>query len=478
MHTEKYTRTHPFTIITYLKGSVILLLLPVLQQLLYRPENAVEIIGSMGLSAVYAFVVLFFAFANYGGLKYQYTENRIFIRSGVLIKRRFYIDYDKVHVFTVKKRWLASLFGAVNIGFDTSAGGGKRPDVSFWVSSKKLGRFFSSFCEKTKESFTYHAGNLRMALMAASWSNPGTGLLIIAPFVSHIGNILGSEFQKMFYQTFNVQLQLIALGLPPAAATVANILIFGWAAAMIIQFFRYARFSSYRRDDYLVTVRGLFDKYITITRVSDIAALSINQSLTMALFELYSTAIFSVGFGKEKGDKSLIVIAEKKRKMYRSLKKLVSIPINEQSKICPSKYAIKSYLIVPVCVTAAVIALLSLMNFFEVISELFKTVLLFALIPLTWWMLFRVLAHKKAMLAVNDKAVVACGYKGLTSKKYIIPYKKIQYISIKQNIFQRRAKTCDVRIYLYFEKKVCHTVKHLPLDKATELVEQINRRIK
>lgn len=479
-HTEEqyYKRTHLLTVTAYLKGSVILLILPVIQQILYRPDNIIEIIGSMSFSAVYAFAVIFFAFANYNGLKYYYTDKRIYIRSGVLIKRHFCIDYNKVHVFAVKKRWWAVLFGAVKISFDTSAGGRKRPDVSFWVSLKKLGDFFKNLRPDKKVHFVYRAGNFRMMLMAASWSNPGTGLLFIAPFISRIGSILGEQFQEMFYETFNVQLQLVALGLPPVAATVANVLIFGWAVAMLIQFSRYANFSSYCREHYLLTSRGLLDKSIYITRIDDIAALSINQTLTMALFKLYSAAIFTVGFGKDKGDKSLIVVAERKKRLHRSIHALVPILTNEQKVIRPVKRSWKSYLLVPSCITGGVLLCVTVFSFFDIISSLIWTILLFALIPLIWWILFRLLSYKQAMLAVNEQAVIACGYKALTSKKYIIPYEKIQYINIQQNIFQHRAGTCDVRIHLLFESKVCHTVKHLPLQQTVQLVEFINNHIK
>ncbi len=475
-HTEKqyYKRTHLFTITSYLKSSVVLLILPVIQQILYRPNNILEIIGSMSFSAVYAFVVLFFAFANYNGLKYYYTGKRIYVRSGVLIKRHFCIDYDKVHVFAVQKRWWAALFGAVRISFDTSAGGRQRADVSFWVSLKKLGKFFKELSPDKKTDFVYRAGNFRMALMAASWSNPGTGLLFIAPFISQIGSILGTQFQEMFYETFNVQLQLVALGLPPVAATIANVLIFGWAVAMLIQFAHYANFSSYCHESYLLTSRGLFDKNIYITRIDDIAALSINQTLTMALFKLYSAAIFTVGFGKDKGDKSLIVVAERKNQLHRSIRALVPISTEEQEVIRPVKCSWKSYILVPSCITAGVLVCVTVLSFLGIVGSLLWTVLLFALIPLVWWILFRLLSYKQAMVAINDQAVIACGYKVWTSKKYIIPYEKIQYINIQQNIFQRHAGTCDVKIHLLFEAKVCHTVKHLPLQQTVRLVETIN----
>ena len=70
-----------------------------------------------------------------------------------------------------------------------------------------------------------------------------------------------------------------------------------------------------------------------------------------------------------------------------------------------------------------------------------------------------------------------CGYRKLSLVEYVIPYQHIQFVEIRQNLFQQHSGFCNVRVYLYYEQKAIHTVKHLRLADAEEIVKQIEKRI-
>ena len=71
MKERSLKKQHPFAMLSKLTGSALLLLLPVIQQLLYRPQNAIEIIGSMGISALYAIGVITVALIFYNTCRYK-----------------------------------------------------------------------------------------------------------------------------------------------------------------------------------------------------------------------------------------------------------------------------------------------------------------------------------------------------------------------------------------------------------------------
>lgn len=77
-----------------------------------------------------------------------------------------------------------------------------------------------------------------MVLMSALWSNPMTGLLLLAPLIEKTGNILGKEFNSIVIKSVDFRTNLVSVGITPAAATIANILVLGWAVAMLFQFFQ------------------------------------------------------------------------------------------------------------------------------------------------------------------------------------------------------------------------------------------------
>lgn len=473
-----YKRIHPFTILTRFKVSVIFLLIPVIQQILFKPEGIVEIISTMGFNVIYISAVIAYAVASYRCYMYRIVGNGIQIKNGFLIKRYYTVPFDKIQTINIHKNIFAQLFGAVKVSFDTPAGLSKFYDISAFLSKKIAKRILSKLEYKKPKTSVYKSKTSSMLLMSAFWSNPASGLLFIAPLISKAGDVLGVEMQKVLYRSLDFRWQLAAFGISPAAATVANILMFGWAVSMAVQFLRYARFSAYRQGKYIVISRGLINKNICFTRSDRIAAITINQSLLMYFMNLYSSAIFTIGAGKLKGDKSLIIAAEKKEPMYKSLKNIIRFSTKEIRSLYPKKNTLFSYLCVPLWVTVITVALIMIADYISVINELFKVLLIFAVIPLMWWLFFRIFAHKYSHLAINNKCAIVCGYKIWTMKKYLIPFDKIQYISVKQSIFQKRKNTCDVRIYLFFEKRASHTVKHLPKEQAEQMVLYIRQKVR
>ncbi len=477
-NSKYYKRTHPFTILTRFKSSVVLLLIPIIQQILFKPQGIFETISTMGINALYATGVIFYAVASYRCYKYRVLPKGINIRNGFFVKRSFIVPFHKIQTVNFHKNIFASMFGAVKVSFDTPAGLSKFYDISAFFSKKQAKNIFQKLQQDNKPGYIYRSGNMSMLLMSAFWSNPATGLLFAAPFVSRAGDIVSSEIKDVLYNSMNFFWENIALGISPAAATVANVLVFGWTVAVLVQFFRYGRFSAYRQGEYVVISRGIINKNVSFTRADRIAAVTINQSLFMRLLKLYSSGIFTIGSGKLKGDKSLIIAAEKKNKLYHSLKNIVRFSAKETESIYTGKNTLISYICVPIWITFFVTALIVIADYFSVINELFKILMIFALIPLLWWVAFRVFAHKYAHLGVNGKYLIACGYNIWTLKKYLIPFDKIQYISVKQSIFQKRKGTCDIKVYLYFEKRACQTIKHLPKPEAEKLIDNIQYKIK
>lgn len=126
----------------------------------------------------------------------------------------------------------------------------------------------------------------------------------------------------------------------------------------------------------------------------------------------------------------------------------------------------------PFFVTSITVLVIMLADNFSVINDLFKALLLFLLAPLFWWMLFRIFSHRYAHLGISSKYIIICGFSRLTLKTYYIPFDKIQSVEVTQSIPQRFADTCSVTVYLYFENKKSHTVKHLPKDKVDELLNE------
>lgn len=477
--TEEYRRTHPCTVFMHLKISVLLLLVPLVQQLFYRPQDIFEIIGTMSLNTFYALSVVGYAVYSYRRYTYKLVPHGIEVKKGLFIQQYFTLPYEKIQTVNIYKDMLASFFGACKVSLDSPGGTSRAYDISAFFSKKYTSLLMERLNNGEKEKAIYRSNNFSMLLMCAFWSNPAAGLLFISPFISKLGNAASNEIRNILYNSMNIVWEKIAIGISPLAATIANILIVGWAIAVLLEFSRYGKFSASRIGKYIVVSRGIFNRSITYTRADRIAAITVNQSLLMRILGLYSSGIFTIGAGKLKGDKSLVIAAEKREKMYNSLNRIVKVSPKELQSVRPKSNTLYSYVCLPLWITAAIMLMLMAADYVSKIDELFKVIMIFTLIPLVWWIMFRIFAHRHSHLAINKRFLIVCGYQKWTMQKYFIPFERVQYITVTQNILQKRKGTCNVKVYLYYEKRAYHTVKHISKEKADEIAAFAqNRKVK
>lgn len=469
MSDKLYRRTHPYTVFSHLKISAILILIPVVQEILYTPQNLFEIISTLSANTLYAIALIIFSIYSYRFHLYRTTYDAIEIKKGLLIKQYYCVPFDRIYTINIYKNIFSLPLGAHKISFDTPSGSSRHYDISAYFDTELSRKTEKRIAGNNTPMYNYKSKYLYMLLMSAFWSNPATGLLFAAPFISRLGDVLGYEIQNTVLSTMDEFWHSLSIDIPPIAATIANILVLGWAIALTLQFLRYAGFESYVIGDYIAVRRGILSKSITYTRRDRLAAVTIDQSLFMWLLGLYSAGVFMIGSGKLKGDRGLIIAAEKKEKINYRVKEFAALNDDDSNSLRPKKNTIYSYICLPLWIIIVITALLITADSFSVINEFFRVLMLFALIPLVWWTLFRLFARSRSFAAVNDDCVIMCSYDRLTLKKYIIPKDKVQYVSITQSIFQKRKNTCSVRVYMYFEKRACHIVKHIDADRAREM---------
>lgn len=125
---------------------------------------------------------------------------------------------------------------------DTPGAIRNKSDISLILSRRKTRHVIDRIFEEDDVTVLYKSSFLRILVMAATWSNSITGLLIFAPFISRAGTVLGEEFSAKLYEGINLGVYLAAIGLPPAAAYIAGILVFGYVVAYLYRYFGTAGF--------------------------------------------------------------------------------------------------------------------------------------------------------------------------------------------------------------------------------------------
>lgn len=472
-----YKKAHPYTISTYLSRFTYLLILPLLQYLLFAPQSIAEIIGAVGVNILFVLCLVLAAVLEYRSIFYRVLRRGIYLRRGWFARRSAHVPQRCVQSVLVQKNIIPGLFGAQKLHIDTPGSIKNKSDVSLVLSYKQTGRALGILYPQTGVSYVYKSSLLRILLMAATWSNSFTGLLLFAPFVKRVGTILGQEFSEKLYEGVNLGVYIASIGLPPVAAYIAGILVFGYFVAYIVQVARYARFSVEKRQNLLLIRRGLISRSLFVTEVEKINALSGRQSILMLLLRLKSVYIHTIGSGKAKGDKSLLLPAQDKQSLERALANLSGRTLNFTIGIQPPPKRLKNFLYLPLFCLLSVAPAAFLLNALGLFSQILLLLLLFCIPALLMWTAFRVVAFKKTALSYNDKAVMLRGFTRMNITENAVPFEKIQYIQIRQSIFQRRTESCNVKVYIFSESRHAFTVKNLDYAQALQAVQKIEERL-
>lgn len=469
----KLSPVHPYTIWEHISRWALLLLIPLSQQLLMQPDQFYEQLRLAGLQLALLAGFLFLSAAQRRATGYHAGQQALSYQKGLLFRRQMRIPYRYFDSVTVRQTMAPALFGAARLFLDTPAGGKKHADVSLTLSRKNLWRTADTVCPPGGRDLLYRAGAGRILLMSAFWSNPGTGLLLLAPFIKRLGDVLGEEISSRLYATVDFSLQLAAWGIPPVSAALAYILFSGWAIALLVQVFRYGNFKLYGGGDLLVIRRGLVNSSQRMFRGSRISALSIRQSLLMRMFRLYSGYVHNIGSGKDKGDRSMLVAAAPYKELTRLLHKTVpGLPTAHECPVCPSRGTLKSYLLIPLCFAGSFFAVMLSPFLFGFYSRLFTLTSVFAAPFFCWWGALRFSAQRTSGLSRTSSALLVSGYRRLTLYFTAIPWDRVQMVSLTQNPFQRRSGRCNVRVSLYSESRETFVVKQLDLLRVQKLLDE------
>ena len=468
-----YSRVHPYTLFSFFSRFWFLLILPVLEGLIVRPQNLLQAAGSLSIQFFFLLLLIFWSVFELSAIGYHAGEGDLYCKKGAVLREWAQVPFEQVVSLTIRRTVLSSLFRAAKLYLDTPAGSKKRADVALTLSSRRLlevaGRIFDSGAFET----VYRASAPRLLLMSASWSNPAAGLLVLAPLVHRVGTVLGEEISDRLYSTVDIGLQLAALGIPPAAAVLAYLLICGWAFLLLVQLFRYGNFEVELSCDFLLLRRGVITQSERIIRREKICAISIRQTLLMRLFNLCSSSVYTVGSFKEKGDKSMLIAAAGKKRTAALLRRITPLPVFAKRDLAPTRGAVFSYVQLPVYCLLGFLLVTLLPQLFGYFAEVFRVVLFFFVPLFVWWLCLRLFAFRRSGVSFQNGALVLCGYRRLTVQSISLPLLQVRRLAVSQNPFQRRKNRCTLVVTLYAEGRETFRVKHLPFEETLSFLEKI-----
>ena len=442
-------RQHPIRILSAFSRFLFLLLfpLPFIGTPLYSPFNF------LFLSIFFTLGILWF-----WNFRFFRRSSSFYQEKGILFHSKLTLPLSSIHTIGIKTGPFQRLIGASTLFLDTPGGSQKKPNISLVVFRRRFIQWWNSL----PLSGWVKAKNRYILWMSATWSNPASGLLLFAALINRTGKIFGQELADELYQTANRPAYLIALGIPPVAAGVGIFLLIGWLFAFFHLFLRYCNFSATQTGSTIAISRGILPRTRQLIFKKSICAVSIQQTLSLRLFHVSSVHLHLTATGKEKNDKKMVLASARPSELHAFLPFLNESPI---VRIVPAPAARKSFLLFPLSCLLFILLLLVVLHRSSYISLFF-----FFLPVLLWLLAVRILASRETSLSILSDGCIAQGYHRFSLYTAFIPFQNLQYVSIRQNPFQKISGRCTLRLYIGAEKQKYFALRHLNFSQCHHCV--------
>ncbi|MBB6447670.1 PH domain-containing protein [Bacillus benzoevorans] len=379
---------------------------------------------------------------------YRIEEGELRIESGIFVKKKRYIPFERIQSLDFSEGVLQRMFGLVKVKVETagSTSLGEAEAVLTAITKEEARAIQEtlSLVKNGKDAMRtrdeevpeeraslYHITPSQLVLLATTSGGAGVILSAIVAFIFQFDELIP---YKKVYNEFQ---HFIANGIVFVSLAALLVFLVAWILAFISTLLKYANFTVQKVEGDLIISRGLLEKRQITIPINRIQGIRISENLIRQPLRLATVYVESAGGSIDKESKSTIMVLPivKKRKIpellhsilpdYDLHPEVVSVP-----KRAWRRYMFRGLLFPILLVLGAVI-------FFRPWGWLSLL-----LIPLT-----AVWAHwkyKDAGWSVNDVQLTLT-YRGIIKNTVMMKRNKIQTLSIQKNYFQKRQGLATVQ---------------------------------
>ncbi len=466
-------RTHPFQILRYIKKVLYLLVIPVTRAILalVRGDITLWTNGLWKDAIVLGFMIAYsvYRWANY---TLSISKNGIELNFGVVVKVKLLMPLSSICVVNSKENILLKPFGCVRVSCDTPAGKSRSADVTILLRQKTWNKIkAASFCGKADEGEMYKPKISYLLLLAAVTSNSFTGVLLIAAVISKLGRTLGEGFKGMVYGRFEQLVKLAALGVEPAAAGIAIILLLGWLITFLRGLADYYDFSVSADETFITVKSGLPQKNEWVIGRHRINHINIRQTLYTHFLKMHTVFLCSYGYGKKRSKPAAVVPAVKKQRLEDALGCKITGFSLDKFDVRPVKGSLFRFVWQPLAVLSAVVAAANTVPEFFVGVKYWLGVM--AAVPLIWLTAVRTIDRFTCGARLYGDVLVMRTSQRFSFHTAIIAFDKAVVLKTTQSVFQHRKNSCDLWVYPQSEEMCGYRLRNVLKEDAERIVREI-----
>lgn len=479
---NRYRHAHPIDIFLSTARFLGLLIFPLLRaaySLLFTMDRLYDWLAGAWFDILTVLLIIGLGMLRWYRMTYRLEPHGIRVRQGIFLSRERYIPYKRLSVTSAEAPWYLIPIHAVHLSADTDGGFAREADFSMTVQRKEFLPFLKQcrtpFWSNEEIRRVYLPSNLNIAVLSFIASNSLTGVLFSATFLSGIGKVLGKSFERELMTQITTIMQLLAFGIPPAAAILAFTILGGWLISFLRNLVRHLRFSAVRQGASLEIRSGLFTRRIFDITVERINLVETQQNLLTKTLGLYSTFIHANGYGKKKDELSVLMPSCDKAELRGNLVLLLpEFPLCKP-KLKPRLRYLSRFLIPPlVLITAVSILWMGAWRLFPSIHSIILYLGIMALIPCVWFLLVKIVSFFHTGIGVKEHVFTLRYSYGYRFKTVIVPTERIVRVDVRQSVFQLASGCCDLVFYTFSEGHKRHIVPNISCKEAAQLLGEQN----
>ena len=468
---------HPFSILTFLYRFLFLLIIPLARGFISALTGDIfSWVRGAWFDILIVALIIILAYQKWEHFQYHMDINGVYIATGIFFRSEFYIPQDRISTLSVIRPFWLRPFRIARIRIDTIAGDPRSPDAAFYVWSREADRISSlRAAPPAMDSDGAPAQDrphlYELVLLSLLTSNSFIGIVFIATFFSHMGQILGEELSGILVTTFEELSRRIAFGLPPIFAGAALLLLCGWLVAFCISLLQVKNLFVCRSENTLHVSGGVLVQKEYSLRRDDVSFIDIRQSLTTRLLRLYSVYINAIGFAKDKkSDIAAVIPFSSKKRTQKRLALLLPEYRLSQRTLKPNGGAIFKFIIEPLwpclLIPAGTIAACWLLPSWV---EIIRFAGFMLCLPAFWFLGVRLLDFASSGVSCCENYYTLRYSKLYHLHTVVFSYDKISLINIRQSILQRGDDKCDLVISTRAEGHMRHHIRNLDRSASLEI---------
>ena len=474
----QYYHTHPFVILTNMTRFLYLLVIPTLRGLFYALfSNFSAWLASAWLDLLALGGIVLFALIRWLAVTYSITPASVRYRRGVFVRTELVIPTGRICAVSTSRPWYLAPFLAVWLSIDTLGGHARRADLTLCVSKKRMHTIIDLYRigqrRKPIVRRRYTPDNAHVALFALLTSDSFGGVLFAGVLISRLGSLIGQDVQAQFLGVINDFTRMVAFGVPTAALVFSLFLLFGWLIAFFRNLAKHHRMDIRQQGRHLRLTAGLVTRRTYFLDTDKASFIVVKRSLVSLLLRLYTVYFDCAGFGKTDEDMKVLLLSCRKPEYQRLLSPLLPRFHESDPSVRPRGLAVFRFIGWPLgFVLLLPVATWVLAWLLPLFAPSVRFAGMMACVPAVWLLLTQWIGYFSSGVGLAEGCLTLRFPQRFALCSVVLPQENVTAVRVRQSLFQRAGKSCDLFLYAGFDRATVHHLKSLPLAEVRRLFPQ------